>query len=61
MANTLRDGAKERRWRERLERQRSSSVTVRGFCQREGCVGSAERRGLGRLEGLRLRLSPRLP
>jgi RHS repeat-associated protein len=41
MANTWRDEAKERLWRERLTRQGSSDLTVREFCQREGVMESS--------------------
>lgn len=36
MANSRRDLAKERRWRELVERQLASGLSARAFCRREG-------------------------
>ena len=41
MANARRDAAKERRWREALERFRASGQSVREFCRRERLAESA--------------------
>ncbi len=41
MANKQRDLVKETHWRETLERQSSSGLTVRAFCQREGLTESS--------------------
>ena len=40
MANVQRDAEKERRWRELLNRQASSDLSVREFCKREGLTES---------------------
>ena len=36
MGRRVRDGAKERFWREAVGRQRTSGLTIRAFCRREG-------------------------
>jgi len=36
MARRVRDGAKERFWREAVRRQRKSGLTIRAFCRGEG-------------------------
>lgn len=36
MGRRVRDGAKERFWREAVRRQRKSGLTIRAFCRREG-------------------------
>lgn len=41
MANNLRDPRLDARWRESLDRQRSSGLTVQAFCKREGISESS--------------------
>ncbi len=41
MANTRRNAEKERRWRDLLNRQASSGLSVRAFCQQERLTESA--------------------
>ena len=41
MANTQRDSAKERRWRDFVKRQAASGLSVRAFCQQEKLTESA--------------------
>lgn len=41
MANKQRDMAKEARWRETIEQQVASGLTVRALCQREGLTESS--------------------
>jgi hypothetical protein len=36
MGRRVRDGAKERLWREAVRRQRASGLTIRAFCRGEG-------------------------
>ena len=36
MGRRVRDGAKERSWREAVRRQRASGLTIRAFCRGEG-------------------------
>ncbi len=41
MANHVRDGVKERFWREALKRSAASGLSVRAFCRREQLAESA--------------------
>ncbi|HMP06195.1 MAG TPA: hypothetical protein PJ982_07600, partial [Lacipirellulaceae bacterium] len=41
MANRERDAAKERRWRDLMERHAASGLSVREFCRRESLIESA--------------------
>jgi hypothetical protein len=56
MANKQRDGAKERFWRDVLERRAASGMSVRAFCRREKLTESAFyawRRTIGERDGKR--------
>lgn len=54
MANNQRDPAKEAYWREVIERQASSGLSMRAFCRREGVAETslhAWRRTIARRDG----------